>query len=415
MRILLATLVALTVILPATAAAQDPLVTTGPAQPVGTTTATLTGTVDPNGVPTTYHWEYGTSATGTRLSTPTQSAGSAPGPQAVQATVSGLTPATTYFVRLVANDQQGADTTFTTLASSGNPAAPAISRLSATAKTASSASLTARIDPNRAATTYHVEWGTTTRLGTSTPDVTLAAGDGNVTVSVPVAGLPTHTKISWRVVASNAAGLRRSGIASFTTLRAPSGISLRVFPDVTQWNGSVSVSGSIGGAGVNGMTVTLEQATFPYTAGFQPVATARAGATGDFRFPNRPVQAATRFRAVTTTPMPLASAAVEALVRTRVGIRRARKSRRAVVLAGRVNPGLPDGRATLQRRTRAGGWVLVRRRALRTPASDTSTYRFTVRRKRRTVGYRVKVAANDRGAHLGGTSRTLVVARQRRG
>ena len=76
------------------------------------------------------------------------------------------------------------------------------------------------------------------------------------------------------------------------------------------------------------------------------------------------------------------------------------RQRRALRLTGRVQPGLPDGRATLQRRTRSGGWAFVKRKALRTPGTDTSTYRFKVWRKRSGAFYRVKVSANDGGAHL---------------
>jgi hypothetical protein len=337
------------------------------------------------------------------------------GAQAVQATVAGLTPSTTYHYRLVAGTSKGVDRTFTTAAAPANPAAPQIYRLSAQDKTTSSARLTAQIDPNRAATTYRMEWGTsTTQLPNRTAESVLPTGDGRVAISVPVTDLPTHTKIYWRVVATNAAGTKRSGIASFTTLRAPSGIALRLFPDRVDWAGSVTVSGRVEGSGVNGMTVALEQASFPYTSGFQPVGTARTGKNGDFRFTPRQLFAAARFRAVTRTSVSVASAPVEALVRPRVGVRTSRKTRRKVTIGGRVQPGLPDGRATLQRRTRQGGWALVRRVALRTPATDMSTYRVRVRRLRRAAYYRIKVVANDGGAHLGATSRSVLVGKRKR-
>jgi hypothetical protein len=413
MRILLATVVAVILFAPATAAAQDPpTVVTGAAQP-GTTTATLTGTVDPNGTATTYHFEYGTTAD-YGLETPIQSAGSGDDPVPVQATISGLTASTTYHYRLVAGDVKGADATFKTTAATPNPAAPRISRLSAVDKTTTSARLTAMIDPNRAATTWHVEWGTTTRFGSRSPDQTIPAGDGNVPISVPLGDLPSHTKIYWRVVASNAAGLRRSGRASFTTLRAPSGITLSVLPETARWGASVSVSGRVQGSGVNGLTVALEQTAFPFTAPFQEVATARTGKTGDFRFPSRPLMIATRYRAVTRTAVSVTSSVIGANSRARVGIRRTRKTRRALRLTGRVQPGLPNGRATLQRRTRSGGWTFVKRKALRTASTSTSTYRFKVRRQRRTRAYRVKVSANDGGAHLGAKSRALRVGKKRK-
>jgi hypothetical protein len=411
MRFLLATLIAFTALAPA-ALAQAPDVTTGDAVP-GATTATLNGSVDPNGTETSYHFEYGTT-TDYGLESPTQTSGSGADPVPVQATISGLTANTTYHYRLVAGDVKGADRTFTTTAAPVNPTAPGISRLSAQDKTTSSARLTALIDPNRAATTYHVEWGTSsTQLTGRSPDATLPAGNANVPISVPIANLPTHTKIYWRVVAVNAAGTKRSGVASFTTLRAPTGIALRVFPDRVDWSGTVTVSGRVEGSGVNGLTVALEQSAFPYTAGFQEVTTARTGKDGDFRFSARQLFAAARFRAVTRTSVSVMSAPVEALVRSRVGIRTTRKTRRKVTLTGRVQPGLPDGRATLQRRTRKGGWAFVRRVALRTPATDMSTYRTKVRRLRRAAYYRIKVAANDGGAHLGATSRAVLVGKRR--
>jgi len=412
MRTLLATAVALILFAPATAAAQGPpTVVTGAAQP-GTTTATLNGTVDPNLTDTTYHFEYGTT-TAYGVPTPTESAGSEDAPVPVQATVSGLTPSTTYHYRLVANGVPGADATFTTAASTSNPAPPAIARLSAVDKTPTSARLTARIDPNRAATTWHVEWGTTTRLGNRTADQTIPTGDGGVPISVALGNLPTHTRIYWRVVASNAAGLRRSGTTSFTTLRAPSGITLSAFPATVDWGGNVSVSGRVQGTGVNGLTVALQQSAFPFTTGFQEVATARTGSTGTFRFPSRPLTIATRFRAITRTAVSVTSSEIRADVRALVGIRRTARSRRAVTLTGRVQPGLPDGRAALQRRTRSGGWAFVRRKALVTADTSTSRYRFRVRRLRRAAVYRVKVSANDGGAHLGAKSRSLLVGKRR--
>jgi hypothetical protein len=43
-----------------------------------------------------------------------------------------------------------------------------------------------------------------------------------------------------------------------------------------------------------------------------------------------------------------------------------------------------------------------------------STYRVGVRRLRRAAYYRIKVAANDGGAHLGATSRAVLVGKRKR-
>src|SRR5204862_303603 len=82
-------------------------------------TATLNGTVSPNGTDTTYSFQYGTT---TSYGTQTPSAGPEKGnaDKAVSADVAGLAPSTTYHYRLVAVNPDGtvngADMTFTTTA-----------------------------------------------------------------------------------------------------------------------------------------------------------------------------------------------------------------------------------------------------------------------------------------------------------
>src|SRR5215211_6630526 len=89
----------------ASASAAAPAVTTGGAA-VGPTTATFTGTVDPQGLSTTYYFEYGTtSALGSR--TATARAGSGTSPVTAAASVGGLAANTVYHYRLVAHNRDG--------------------------------------------------------------------------------------------------------------------------------------------------------------------------------------------------------------------------------------------------------------------------------------------------------------------
>jgi hypothetical protein len=105
--------------LPAAAAATLPAASTGAARSLTASSATLNGTLNPNGEPTTYFFRYGpTTAYGSQ--TPTQ------GPTAAvkkstpaSAGVGGLAAGTTYHYRLVATNasgtRQGRDRMFKTL------------------------------------------------------------------------------------------------------------------------------------------------------------------------------------------------------------------------------------------------------------------------------------------------------------
>src|SRR4029077_16937322 len=77
-------------------------------QTVGSPTATLVGGVYPNGLDTTYHWQYGTSTAYGQQTTP-QVIGSGTAPMTAQANLTGLTPGVTYHYRLVATNSAGTD------------------------------------------------------------------------------------------------------------------------------------------------------------------------------------------------------------------------------------------------------------------------------------------------------------------
>lgn len=94
---------------------QDATFATGPLPPVATTRAAtsitrtaaqLNGTVNPGGRPTTYYFQYGTTASYTSQ-TPTANAGSGTAPKTVSTKVNGLQRATTYHMRLVATNASG--------------------------------------------------------------------------------------------------------------------------------------------------------------------------------------------------------------------------------------------------------------------------------------------------------------------
>ena len=108
-----------------------PLVTTGAASGIGFTTATLSGTVNPQDTQTSTYFQYGTT-TGYGSQTAAQSLFGGSGATPVGASVSGLSPGTLHHYRIVATNSGGTaygdDATFTT----GTPPPVITSTLSAT-------------------------------------------------------------------------------------------------------------------------------------------------------------------------------------------------------------------------------------------------------------------------------------------
>jgi hypothetical protein len=97
-----------------------PTVNTDSASSLTSSSATLNGTLNPNGLGTTYYFEYGTSYGSTTTET---DAGSGTDDVSVSADITGLNAETTYHFRLVATNSagttEGSDRTFTTSEAGG--------------------------------------------------------------------------------------------------------------------------------------------------------------------------------------------------------------------------------------------------------------------------------------------------------
>jgi hypothetical protein len=200
-----------------TAALPPPDVVTSAATVSGTT-ATLNGTVDANGRPTNWHFEYGTTTTyGT--STPTQNGGSGTTPIAVSAPISGLKAGATYHFRLVATSDGGTsngnDQTFSI---AGSP--PGVTTTAATGVSASAATLHGTLQPNSQTTSYHFEFGTTTSYGSVTATRSAGSGSASVSVSAALSSLASSTTFHYRLVATNSSGTTNGADQTFTTVAA---------------------------------------------------------------------------------------------------------------------------------------------------------------------------------------------------
>jgi hypothetical protein len=194
-----------------------PGATTGAASEVTAATATLSGTVDPDGMAVTAcEFEYGTSTTyGHTASCETEPPGTPIGAGTaeveVHAKLAGLAPNTTYYYRLLAGNangsHEGEDGGFAT---AGPPRVVSESaEIPPLQAGQSTATLHAEVTPDSAEgheTTYYFQYGETTSYGTSIPVPPGDIGSGDVTVSAPAAivtGLKVGTSYHYRIVAEN--------------------------------------------------------------------------------------------------------------------------------------------------------------------------------------------------------------------
>ena len=176
-------------------------------EPIAATTATLHGVLNPKaaGNPGTYEFLYRASAT--ECTGGEKSSGSATGTMAekVEAKLTGLLPYTSYTFCLLARNEAGeealsAPVTFTTL-----PLPPVVEGESAPEVEATEAVLTAQINPEGQATTYHVEYGTSEAYGQSTRETSAgAAGFAAASVQLRLSGLQPGSTYHYRFVATNA-------------------------------------------------------------------------------------------------------------------------------------------------------------------------------------------------------------------
>ena len=230
---------------------EDKTFTTGPPRPVveleaatgvEVSLATLHGTVNPEGLASTYHFEYVPDATfqadqpngfAHATSTTSKSAGSGSSNVAVSEALTGLTPNTTYHVRLVATSANGS--TYSE-ANTFIASAPLVSVEDASKLEGDHATLNGAVNPQGKASTYHFEYVPDATFQADQPNgfvhsistTSKSAGSGSTDVAVTetLSGLSTNTTYRYRLVASNVNGTAYSEtrtllIPAWTTQTTP--------------------------------------------------------------------------------------------------------------------------------------------------------------------------------------------------
>lgn len=258
-----------------TTLALPPGATTNAASEILFSSATLNGTIMPNGVASTVYFEYGLTP-GYGSSTTSFAVGASGGSVPVNQALADLLANTTYHFRVVVTTNggtaHGADLTFTT-ALSGPPTA---GTGAATSVGLTSAALNAIINGNSAATTVSFEYGLTTGYGSTTTPERIPDGSTAVPVAWALNQLKPNTTYHFRVAATNVGGTVYGANQSFTTATAQQ-LFVYPFDDVTTTSGTSSAGGTAG-------NVTYSN--------FRAIGTSlNPNATGRFSFTNQPLGA----------------------------------------------------------------------------------------------------------------------------
>lgn len=202
-----------------------PTVETGAASNVQSHAATVSGTVNPEGLAVTEcKVEYGTDTAYGQSQPCVESAGeigSGTSRVEVHANLTGLATGAIYHYRVVvanANGRgEGADE------SVALPGPPVVSSESFWYLYETEGNVGAHVNPQLRSTTYRVEYGTSEAYGQSTPESAPVGSDGNShAVGVHIGDLEPGTTYHFRFVATNEVGSTAGMDAKFTTFAASS-------------------------------------------------------------------------------------------------------------------------------------------------------------------------------------------------
>jgi PKD repeat protein len=202
---------------------QAPAAQTGGATALSSQGATVGGTINPENQTVSYSFDYGTSPDSLRHSTPSTAGPGGQTATSVSATLSGLSPATTYYYQLVittgGSTYKGSVASFTTTASSGTTQTPVAATGSAARIGATGALLTGTVNPGGAApVNYRFSYGTSaSSLSTSTSWSAHRGGRTASPVNATVAGLRPGTTYYVELEVSLGAQTVTGAIRSFTT------------------------------------------------------------------------------------------------------------------------------------------------------------------------------------------------------
>lgn len=387
---------------PAALAAGEPVVATGNATAITSTSATVNGTVNPDGQSTTYYFEYGTT-TSYGSQTSMAGAGSGTADVKVSTSIEPLTPNTTYHYRVVATNASGtmlgADVSFRT----PKPPVPVVAVRHATSVTQTSATLNGTVNPAGQPTSYVFEYGTTSAYGAQTSTASAGSGTKATVVSTTIGALAPNTTYHFRLAATSVNGTTFSHDSSFKTAALPAGVTLGAVPGAITFGQFTSLGGRVLPPRPSHVSVTLQGAASPIGPWID-VANTTAASSGAYSFARLAPSANTYYRALADGAT---SATIRVSVHFRVGLLVSRRHPRRgsrVRFHGHVGPRRGGASALIQWLGPRGRWHTIRRVRLRGAGGGLSFYSVRVRIVR-SGRYRVTVGPD--ATHGAGRSRTV--------
>jgi hypothetical protein len=215
---------------------------------VTTTSARLSGSVNPRNTDTSYHFEYGpttaygtSTATGTATSTlivggPDDPFDPATPARGVAEQIAGLQPGVTYHYRLVADNGNGpaaasGDQTFTTADPPSTPTTGVASDITTTTATVSGSVDTHGLAGRATFSIIQTDGNYSQSVG----PVALNAVDGPQSVTATAAGLPGGGRYTVRIASSTSGGVRSGSPVSFSTNPLPGYQPPAPTPDDGTW------------------------------------------------------------------------------------------------------------------------------------------------------------------------------------
>jgi hypothetical protein len=367
---------------------------TGAASSIGPTSATVAGTVNPQGLATTYLFEYGkTTSYGSK--TASKSAGSGTSTVAVSTTISSLSPGTTYHYRIVATSSagtsNGADRSFTTTPP------PTVVTGAATNIGPTSATVAATVNPQGLATTYLFEYGKSTKYGSKTATTNAGSGTSTVAVSTTISSLSPGTTYHYRIVATSSAGTSKGADRSFKT--GTQSVTIANARRIVVYGRSTTLSGAISSRRA-GETVSVLAQPFGQ-ASFSSIASVSTTTSGGWTHIAQPTIRTTykvQWQSAT-------SATVTIQVRPRIGLGVRRGVFYVKVAAGHSLGGKV---VYFQRLSSFGQWVIRKKLVL----NARSAKRFRAKLPHGRSRVRVFMPQAQAGpGYLAGVSRALVLRR----